>query len=47
MKALSVRLPDRLMAEIETASRKRNMSKSAVVHERLQLTPRSRYSRAR
>lgn len=36
MKTLTVRLPEPLAAEIEAESRKRRMSKSDVVRERLQ-----------
>jgi hypothetical protein len=36
MKTLTVRLPDRLAADIETESRERSMSKSDVVRERLE-----------
>jgi len=35
MKTLTVRLPDALVAEIESESRRRNLSKSDVVRERL------------
>ncbi len=35
MKTLTVKLPDPLMAEIEAESRKRHISKSDVVRERL------------
>jgi Arc/MetJ-type ribon-helix-helix transcriptional regulator len=41
MKTITVRLPDALAAQIETESRERRLSKSAVVRERLQ-HPRSR-----
>jgi hypothetical protein len=41
MKALSVRLPDRLFAEIAAEAKKRRMSKSAVVRERLQNVPKA------
>jgi Arc/MetJ-type ribon-helix-helix transcriptional regulator len=37
MKTLSVRLPESLAADIEAESRRRNVSKSDVVRERLQL----------
>ncbi|MBM3861949.1 MAG: ribbon-helix-helix protein, CopG family [Verrucomicrobia bacterium] len=36
MKTLTVRLPERLVGEIEAESRARNVSKSDVVRERLQ-----------
>jgi hypothetical protein len=36
MKTLTVKLPETLMAEIEAESRKRHISKSDVVRERLQ-----------
>jgi Arc/MetJ-type ribon-helix-helix transcriptional regulator len=36
MKTLTVRLPENLVAEIESESRSRNISKSDVVRERLQ-----------
>jgi Arc/MetJ-type ribon-helix-helix transcriptional regulator len=36
MKTLTVRLPENLVAEIESESRSRNVSKSDVVRERLQ-----------
>ena len=39
MKTLTVRLPDTLMAQIETESRRRRVSKSAIVRERLARTP--------
>jgi Arc/MetJ-type ribon-helix-helix transcriptional regulator len=42
MKTLIVRLPEALVAQIETESRRRNLSKSDVVRERLTLAPRSR-----
>ena len=35
MKSLTVRLPDDLVAHIENEARKRNMSKSDIVRERL------------
>jgi len=42
MKSLSVRLPEPLVAEIETESRARKVSKSDVVRDRLRLaTPRA------
>jgi len=37
MKSITVRLPERLVAEIEVESRTRKISKSDVVRERLQL----------
>lgn len=36
MKTLTVRLPERLVAEIDAESRERRMSKSDVIRERLQ-----------
>ncbi len=42
MKTLTVRLPEPLVADIEAESRGRKISKSDVVRERLQLTPRQR-----
>jgi hypothetical protein len=36
MKTLTVRLPERLVAEIDDESRKRKISKSDIVRERLQ-----------
>lgn len=39
MKTLTVRLPERLVAEIESASRERGVSRSDIVRERLQPTP--------
>ena len=36
MRSLTVRLPDRLVTEIEAESRERNCAKSDVVRERLQ-----------
>ena len=46
MKTLTVRLPERLVAEIEMESRGRKCSKSDVVRERLQYStlPKSRQS---
>jgi hypothetical protein len=41
MKALTVRLPEALIAQIEAESRRRKLSKSGVVRERLTLAPRS------
>lgn len=40
MKTLTVRLPEPLVADIEEQSRRRNISKSDVVRERLALAPR-------
>jgi Arc/MetJ-type ribon-helix-helix transcriptional regulator len=42
MKMLTVRLPEPLVAEIEAESRGRSISKSDVVRERLESTPRKR-----
>ena len=42
MNALTVRLPEPLVADIEEESRDRKISKSDVVRERLQLAPRLR-----
>ena len=42
MKTLTVRLPEALVAQIETESRRRKLSKSDVVRERLSHPPRSR-----
>lgn len=39
MKSLTVRLPDRLVNEIEKESRERSKSKSDIVRERLQTRP--------
>ena len=36
MRSLTVRLPDQLVAEIESESRERNCAKSDIVRERLQ-----------
>jgi Arc/MetJ-type ribon-helix-helix transcriptional regulator len=44
MKTLTVRLPDGLVAQIESESRRRNLSKSDVVRERLTQAPQSRAS---
>ena len=41
MKTLTVRLPEALIAQIESESRRRNLSKSDVVRERLTREPRS------
>ena len=40
MKTLTVRLPDALVAKIEAESRRRNLSKSDVVRERLSVSRR-------
>jgi Arc/MetJ-type ribon-helix-helix transcriptional regulator len=42
MKTLTVRLPEPLVADIEAESRGRNISKSDVVRERLEIGPRKR-----
>lgn len=42
MKTLTVRLPEALVAQIETESRRRKLSKSDVVRERLTLAPSQR-----
>jgi Arc/MetJ-type ribon-helix-helix transcriptional regulator len=42
MKALTVRLPEPLLADIERESRGRKISKSDVVRERLERAPRKR-----
>jgi Arc/MetJ-type ribon-helix-helix transcriptional regulator len=42
MKTLTVRLPEALIAQIEAESRRRRLSKSDVVRERLTETKRSR-----
>jgi Arc/MetJ-type ribon-helix-helix transcriptional regulator len=39
MKTLTVRLPEPLVAEIEAESRGRNITKSDVVRERLEIAP--------
>lgn len=39
MKTLTVRLPDSLAAEIEAESRRRSVSKSDIVRERLERAP--------
>jgi Arc/MetJ-type ribon-helix-helix transcriptional regulator len=39
MKTCSIRLPDRLVAEIEAESRARRISKSDVIRERLERVP--------
>ncbi|HEY4113122.1 MAG TPA: CopG family transcriptional regulator [Rhizomicrobium sp.] len=39
MKTLTVKLPERVAAEIEAESRERGISKSDVVRERLELAP--------
>lgn len=41
MKTLTVRLPEALVAEIEGESRRRKLSKSDVVRERLSASPRT------
>ena len=46
MKTLTVRLPERLVAEIEAESRGRRVSKSDIVRERLQAAPASTGERA-
>ena len=45
MKTLTVRLPEELAAQIEAESRKRKVSKSDVIRERL-IHPRSRHREA-
>jgi Arc/MetJ-type ribon-helix-helix transcriptional regulator len=45
MKTLTVRLPEALVAQIESESRRRRLSKSDVVRERLASAPRSRRSK--
>jgi Arc/MetJ-type ribon-helix-helix transcriptional regulator len=45
MKTLTVRLPEALVAQIEAESRRRKLSKSDVVRERLTRAQRSRRSR--
>jgi Arc/MetJ-type ribon-helix-helix transcriptional regulator len=42
MKTLTVRLPERLVAQIEAESRRRNLSKSDIIRERLALAGSSR-----
>jgi Arc/MetJ-type ribon-helix-helix transcriptional regulator len=42
VKTLTVRLPEALVAEIEAESRRRNLSKSDVVRERLRVSRRRR-----
>ena len=42
MKTITIRLPEPLVADIEAESRGRRISKSDVIRERLQLTPRQR-----
>jgi Arc/MetJ-type ribon-helix-helix transcriptional regulator len=42
MKTLTVRLPESLVAQIEAESRRRNLSKSDIVRERLTLADGSR-----
>ena len=46
MKTLTVRLPEPLVADIEAESRGRKISKSDVVRERLEFSPRLRSRRA-
>jgi Arc/MetJ-type ribon-helix-helix transcriptional regulator len=46
MKTLTVRLPEDLIAQIEAESRRRRLSKSDVVRERLAETKRSRGHRS-
>jgi Arc/MetJ-type ribon-helix-helix transcriptional regulator len=46
MKTLTVRLPEDLIVQIEAESRRRRLSKSDVVRERLTATKRSRGHRA-
>jgi Arc/MetJ-type ribon-helix-helix transcriptional regulator len=46
MKTLTVRLPDGLVAQIEAESRRRNLSKSDVVRERLTHAPQSQRKRS-
>ena len=46
MKTLTVRLPEDLVAQIEEESRRRQLSKSDVVRERLTETKRSRGNRS-
>ena len=45
MKTLTVRLPEPLVTDIEAEARGRNISKSDVVRERLELAPRRRRRR--
>lgn len=45
MKTLTVRLPEPLIADIEAESRGRQISKSDVIRERLELAPRVRRRR--
>ena len=45
MKSLTVRLPEPLVADIDAESRRRKISKSDVVRERLELTARQRRRR--
>jgi Arc/MetJ-type ribon-helix-helix transcriptional regulator len=42
MKTLTVRLPEALVSQIETESRRRKLSKSDVVRERLTFAPQAR-----
>ena len=46
MRTITVRLPDPLVREIETESRRRQISKSDVVRERLQRVTTSRRNRS-
>jgi hypothetical protein len=46
VKTLTVRLPEAVMADLETESRKRHCSKSDIVRERLTLAARSRSAAA-
>ncbi len=46
MKTLTVRLPEDLIAQIETESRRRRLTKSDVVRERLTETKKSRGNRS-
>ena len=45
MKTLTVRLPEALVSEIEGESRRRKLSKSDVVRERLSAAPQGRAAR--
>lgn len=46
VKTLTVRLPEAVMADLETESRKRHCSKPGIVRERLTLAARSRSAAA-
>jgi len=46
MKTLAVRLPESLVVEIDAESRKRKLSKSDIVRERLQAGPKRRQPRS-